>query len=468
MISSIFIIMTLSSLVHSLLSSPLEPVATTTNRRNIATSFDIVALPPPGGVLKYHQRYSSPHGANGINGDAEAVVGANSLSQGQAFGMSGGTSSPGDDDLGNLGQGVVPGSTAGLRNPTGPSVRPPEGDVWLVLDEAPEETNALVETDIFNKRWMHITDPKSDPMGINCLGSAHSLPMHGPNAGMASWRHPAFLFNRRVHKVHVTLNQKMFQPVNMASEDGHDGEREEIAPKLLWDAVYKGTVDSEGSDFELAGSAVPDGGGKMPYFRKFCPPVDTRSEYQLCVADEDNDSWKECYNLVVGGVRPPGEKPRLKPKMHSVAGSIAGPWEGLLPVKDLGYAVQKENFYTTGQVDAPVPDFVGEYLSPISGGLTSFDGTLGASSGGVHGISPVLDPHGTHSEQASTTAVPGVREQGSSPEDFLSSVDDYRGGGQASTHRTVLPGRLGKPRYPFIVDAYEDEGKAPPIPMQFS
>mmetsp|Transcript_22646 Transcript_22646/g.57356 ORF Transcript_22646/g.57356 Transcript_22646/m.57356 type:complete len:381 (+) Transcript_22646:177-1319(+) len=302
--------------------------ASATTRRNIfraKTAFDdISAIPPPGGVLAAFLAGQKPPGKALLHGDEWGASGDGKT----------------EDQYGNVG---ADGSGGSGSSSSDGSADGPAGDVWLVLSKKPPSDAALVDTDIFNKKWVH-----KDSSGV-CRGNAAELD-YGESFDSDWNEHPSFLFSRRVHRVKVTLKD-----LNTSV--------------IVWDADYYGDETSPGSDYELGASAKPAKGLK-PYFRYFCPPHLSNTRFELCLEDIDNAGFRECYQLEVGGVQKPGEMPLLKPLMETTH-----EWDGAMPVKGLGLVASPKAFANVGGVAA------GQLPPEVALGITSAPTGMGGPGG---------------------------------------------------------------------------------------
>ncbi|CAD7966031.1 unnamed protein product [Amoebophrya sp. A120] len=251
----------------------------------------------------------------------------------------------------------------------------------------------LVDSDVFSKKYTFSTAAATNGEQV-CRG--HSKQMASGEDFLKQWKHPSFLFSRRVHRVRVTLRELL----NSGTKN------------TLWDAEYHGKEDSPGSDYELGETAKPEESiSSMPYFRYFCPPFNTNQKFELCVEDRDNNGFRECHTLEVGGTDEESREnmPELKPLMETTR-----EWNGVMPVKNLGL-VSTRAFANAGGVNA--------------GEIPGEDGSGSTGSAGSHSVG---SPHRS-----------------------------------TSKHRLSAT-RFGKPRYPLLMGAREDPRKIPKIPMQLS
>uniref|UniRef100_A0A7S0A714 Uncharacterized protein n=1 Tax=Pyrodinium bahamense TaxID=73915 RepID=A0A7S0A714_9DINO len=115
---------------------------------------------------------------------------------------------------------------------------------WLEFVEPPQH---LAVTDLPLKTWV------GEPSRCSSNVTSDEHP----------WWHPGFRFQEPVHAVRVQLRA--------LHEKG----------KLLWDVIFAGRP---GNDF-IVPNAAPPAGGKLPLFPEFCPPLQSKSLYELHIKD---------------------------------------------------------------------------------------------------------------------------------------------------------------------------------------
>eukprot|EP00930_Biecheleria_cincta_P031068 TRINITY_DN21548_c1_g1_i1.p1 TRINITY_DN21548_c1_g1~~TRINITY_DN21548_c1_g1_i1.p1 ORF type:complete len:255 (+),score=58.68 TRINITY_DN21548_c1_g1_i1:170-934(+) len=142
---------------------------------------------------------------------------------------------------------------------------------WLVFDEP---SNILEDTDINSTDWVASRKAECTEHSIN--------PKH-------VWYHPSFKLKDEQHALHVEL-----------TEIGSKNRRR----RKLWDVIFAGRP---GDDREVPRFAPP-AGGKRPLFPMFCPPLKADVEYELRLAEPNNDDDEETLETLI--LRPNPDLPQ--------------------------------------------------------------------------------------------------------------------------------------------------------------